>query len=113
LATWDIQDFVSTNPVFMGLAKGYSFPTTVVRPSFIQRGNGQIWGSFTSTDLLSLQKSKTGLLNRVYAIMLDGSFRAGYGFILRGTTPPLATVIGNLQNVSDTNTEVFRLETID
>ncbi len=72
-----------------------------------------IEGSFVSTDKLSLEKSKTGLLNKVYAVMLDGNIKAGVGFILRGSVQSMAKAIGNLQDASDTTTEVFRLETID
>ncbi len=113
LATWTVQDFVSTRPVFSRPAAGYLSPTTVARLTFTPAGDGLIEGSFVSTDKLSLEKSKTGLLNKVYAVMLDGNIKAGVGFILRGSVQSMAKAIGNLQDASDTTTEVFRLETID
>jgi hypothetical protein len=85
----------------------------VARFSFIPAGDGLIEGSFVSTDKVSLERSKTGLLNRVYAVILDGDVKAGVGFILRGSVQPMVKAIGNQQDLSDTTTEVFRLETID
>jgi hypothetical protein len=113
LSTWTVQNFLTTTPVFSRPATGYLSPTTVARFSFIPAGDGLIEGSFVSTDKVSLERSKTGLLNRVYAVILDGDVKAGVGFILRGSVQPMVKAIGNLQDLSDTTTEVFRLETID
>jgi hypothetical protein len=116
LATFTVDNFISTTP---RLSSPSLFPTTVARLSLDAmmyndgRGDGQIFGRFVSTDSLSLSKSKTGLINRLYAVILGGNFKGGYGFMLRGTPPPLETVLGNQQDPSDKKTEVFRLGTID
>jgi hypothetical protein len=119
LATFTVGDFISTTPSLSSLS---SSPTTVARFFMgvkveenlpLPRGSGYIYGRFVSTDSLSLKESKTGLINRFYAVILGGNFRGGYGFMLRGTPPPLETVLGNQQDPSDKKTEVFRLGTID
>jgi hypothetical protein len=113
LATWMVQDFISTRPVFSRPPTGDLSPTTVKRLSFTRQGDGMMTGSFVSTDRLSLEKSKTGVINKVYAVMLDGNIKAGVGFLLRGINQPMEKAIGNRQDAMDTTTEVFRLETID
>jgi hypothetical protein len=85
----------------------------VQRFSFTQPNAGLFEATFVSTDKLSLEKSKTGLSNKVYAVMLDGNSKAGVGFLLRGPTQSMAKVIGNLQDASDTTTEIFRLEPVE
>jgi hypothetical protein len=113
LAVLSAQDFVSDRVRLDKPTAGYRSPTTVQRLSFTQPNAGLFEATFVSTDKLSLEKSKTGLSNKVYAVVLDGNIKAGVGFLLRGPTQSMARAIGNLQDASDTTTEIFRLESVE
>jgi hypothetical protein len=92
---------------------GYQSPTTVGRFFFSQPNSGLFEATFVSTDKASLEKSKTGLNNKVYAVILDGNIKAGVGFLLRGPVQSMAKVIGNLQDTFNETTELFRLEPVE
>jgi hypothetical protein len=110
VAKWMAENFISTKPVFSRPSDGYATPTTVARLVLSPTSDGLIEGSFVSTDKKSLEVAKNGLLNRIYAVIIAGNTRAGVGFILRGSIPPMAKIIGNLQGDPDVPTEGFRLE---